>query len=170
MFWPCNKNPTQNWEAKIYAIKHEDPSLPAPELRKLSESPMQVTAETKGKKPAPKVEKKPVVETPKKGKKLLHGTKVKNTHKQVGKASKTPEPLNLNHPLAIKQSRAQIQKLKRSKEDADIAKMISEFHAEQSVEARKAAASVQSLVQANAVPATPAAPAANTTIPATQNK
>jgi len=105
MFWACNKNPSQNWEAKIYAIKHEDPSLPTPELRKLSETPMQVTAEAKGKKPAPKVEKKPVVETPKKSKKLLHGSKVKNTQKQVGKASQTPEPSNQNHPLAIKSSR-----------------------------------------------------------------
>jgi len=136
MFWPCNKNPTQNWEAKIYAIRHEDPSMPTAQLRKLSALPMQVTAEAKGKKPAPKVEKKPVVETPKKAKKLLHGSKVKNTQKQVGKASQTPEPMNVKHPLAIKSSRVQIRKLKRTKEDADISKMISEFHAEKAVEER----------------------------------
>lgn len=159
MFWQCNKNPTQNWEAKIYAIKHEDPSLPAPELRKLSMKPMSVTATKKGKKEAPKVEKKPVIQNAKKAKKVLHGKKVVNLEKPIGKASATPPPSNLNHPLAIKASRAQIRNLKREKEDASISKMISDIHAEKAKAAREAASlsqktAPQSLSQANSTKAT----------------
>jgi len=147
-FWKCNKDPSQNWQHKTFALKHEDPSLPAPELRKLSEKPMQVTADKAGRKPQEAaVEKRPTIKSPtKKQKKPLHGSKLKNTHKQVGTAPAHPEPANKNHPLAIKNARAQIRRAKREEEDAEIARMVSEISAKKQKEKREQA-EAQSLAQ-----------------------
>lgn len=104
MFWKCNKNPTQNWAHIIYAIENKDPTLPSPILYKVSDKPIPVTQPKKGKAPAAKPESKPVVETPKKTKKLVHGKKVVNDIRPVGTAPKKILPLGQRHPLAIKSS------------------------------------------------------------------
>jgi hypothetical protein len=153
-FWKCNKHPTQNWKHKTFALKHEDPNLPAPELRKLSEKPMQVTASKVGKKPAEaSKEKKPTIQPPtKKQKKPLHGAKFKNTHRQVGTAPAKPPPANKDHPLAIKNARAQIRRAKREEEDAQISRMVSEINAKKQKEIREHAA--QALAQNSTAPPT----------------